>query len=191
LLAKSDYKNTDMYPKKINLLWAVIFVFALGLAKAQTKMDSKSPHKKNFRANITLLDGENMKVNINSIGDSSLRVVGEKMKYSFGRSFHKVPDSTILNREVYYYELRKINIRRIKQFKIWTGVGALTGGVIGFQIALSSDTDDLDAGILPIFLGIFIGCGIGAIIDASPKDFEIKGQYSNFQEFRNEMRKKE
>ncbi len=120
-----------------------------------------------------------------------------------------VNDSSILldwNSSVQFSDIQTIKIRNPKAIIIGTAVGASVGLIGGLLLgkhevfecpqnvffcgALAAELDQAQDNALKASLGIIIGAGIGAGIAGLGEQFNIAGQFSNFEKFKAAMEKK-
>lgn len=121
-----------------------------------------------------------------------------------------VNDSSILldwNSSVQFSDIQTIKIRNPKAIIIGTAVGASVGLIGGLLLgkhevfecppngpffcgAIAEELDQAQDNALKASLGIIIGAGIGAGIAGLGEQFNIAGQFSNFEKFKAAMEKK-
>jgi hypothetical protein len=151
---------------------------------------------KECHAKIILINGQKLKGVITSIGHSSIQM--EKVVYKNRQGVHAAADKSLQYNEVVYSDIQNITIRgtigeSIVGFLLGTGVGILGGAIVGLGVGLGCEDCDLETRFvgLPLIFGAVGGAVLGPVAAVGPfiQKINIAGEYGNYQEFKNDMKK--
>ena len=170
--------------KILSVTWLTMILF-FNVEKAKSQAQNPSSMTQYHNVKILLTSGEEVKGTV-SVNDSSILLDW--------------------NSPVHFRNIQTIKIRNPKAIIIGTAVGASIGLIGGLLLgkhevfecppngpffcgAIVAELDQAQDNALKASLGIIIGAGIGAAIGAGT-EFNIAGQYSNFEKFKAAMEKK-
>jgi small nuclear ribonucleoprotein (snRNP)-like protein len=145
-------------------------------------------------AKVTLINGEELKGTLISIGDNFIQL--ENVVYKNSKGGNPDPQKTIPFNEINYKDIEYISIRgtlgkTIKGFFLGIGGGLLVGiGIGGGLLCNDCDFESLlVASGLFGSIGAVLGGPVGAI-SAVRETFVIEGKVDNFGKFKNKMKGK-
>jgi len=187
--------------------WAwlgLILFFLWEISNAQNRNPSSGSFgPKQYHVKVTLNSKQNVKGILRLIGDNRIQLLEKKVvgKDSTGVK-NAVPD-VLHYGDIYNIKFRGTVGQSIAGTFVGVLIGAVAGGALGF-ILPKNECDDstdpnCDSDVMETRIGLgILGAGVGGIVGGifgasdGPfiDNFEITGQFQNFQIFRGEMKKR-
>jgi hypothetical protein len=141
-----------------------------------------------YLVKVKLTSGRLIKGILKSLNDSSVQVLGKGEHYSsiWGMQYH--PDSTKGNFCLKVSEIQTIKYRRLNAARRGFGIGAITGGLIGYGVGANNSEDILAVNVdffnVGFVVGSLLGGGLGAVLGSATNKVAINGQHSRYVLFR-------